>query len=147
MTLTIVRDAIAGLIRTAWLANATTAPVVLVWDDVEGDKPGHDNNGDPIEWARVTIRHDPVSRTETVTSEMQGKIQHSGIVTVQVFVPKGYGLGRCDELGQLAKGFLQKKRIPGVDGWFLPVAASEAPAGGPWAQINVLAPFVYSEST
>lgn len=142
-TLTAARDAIVGQFRTAWLASGTTSGVVLLFDDVAGDAPGHDANGKPTEFARITVRH-LVSRTETIG--VPGKEEHEGQVVVQVFTPKGGGHGRGDLIAQVAKRAFQRQRITGIDGWYFAVTAAEVPAVGPWAQINVTAQFRYSET-
>jgi len=149
-TLTEVRDAIIGQFRTAWLASGTTSSITLLYDDVRGDEPGHDANGKPIPFARVTVRHLAPSATETlrgaVSAEVsQGKELHRGQAVVQVFTPRGYGYSLADAVAQVAKRAFQRRRITGVDGWFVGVAAVEVPTTGAWAQVNVVAPFRYSE--
>lgn len=144
-TLTQLRDAIQGFIRTKWLADPATLALPLLWDDVEGDKPGHSATGTPIAFGRSTIRHTAAS-TETIgRGPGAGKEEHRGQVVVQVFTPRGTGYGTADTIAQVVKRFFQRQRIPGVDGWFSEVEAIEVPALGPWAQVNVVAPFRYTE--
>lgn len=139
-----MRDAIQGLVSVGWLANGTTSPLPLLWDDVEGDKPGHDSNGLPIAFGRSTVQHIGAA-TETIGGEGIGKDQFEGRATVQLFAPRGTGHATVDVLAQIVKRFFQRRRIPGVDGWFTAVLAQEVPATGPWAQTNVVATFFYSE--
>lgn len=144
-TLTQLRDAIQGFINTKWLADPATTGLPLLWDDVEGDKPGHNNTGSPTAFGRSTIRHTSAS-TETIgRGPGLGKEEHQGQVVVQVFTPRGTGYGSSDAVAQVVKRFFQRQRIPGVDGWFVEVEAIEVPTLGPWTQVNVVAPFRYTE--
>lgn len=142
-TITEARDAINGVINTGWLASAVTMALPMLWDDVKGDKPGHDANGLPIAYGRTTVRH-LQSNEETLGGEGVGTDLHEGQVIVQVFAPKGDGYTRADAIAQVVKGFFQRKRFTG-GGWFYDVTASEAPSTGPWDQINVRASFRYPE--
>ena len=49
MTPSEAADLLHGWVRTAWLADPLTSALPLLFDDVDGDKPGHDANGDPID--------------------------------------------------------------------------------------------------
>lgn len=151
VTIEQARDAIAGHLLAGWIADSVlvaaipATPERIKWDDVEGNKPGHDAAGRPQSFARITIRHTD-STTETLFGGGAGKDQHTGVVVVQVFTPHGEGRQTSDRLAQRVKVIMQRKRIPGVDGWFLPVRVDEIGGPGPWAQVNVSAGFVYSET-
>lgn len=145
-TLTQARDAVMGMLRTGLLASPTTASLPVVWDDVEGDRPGNASSGNPVTYLRATLRH-LSSETETIgRGPGLGKEEHQGLVVVQVFTPRGKGYEEADLIAQVVKRIFQRQRIPGVDGWFSQVTANEVPALGPWAQVNVSAPFRYSET-
>ena len=142
-TLLEARNAIMLQFRTAWLANITSAGVTLLYDDVEGDEPGHNANGEPTNFARITVRHF-TGGAETIGGD-SGKELEEGQVVVQVFTPKGHGYSSGDILAQIAKRAFQRKRITGIDGWYHSVVANEIATSGPWAQINVVARFRYGE--
>lgn len=145
-TLTEARDAIMAMLRAGVLASPTTSALPLLWDDVEGDRPGYNSNGSPQSYLRATVRH-LSSSTETIgRGPGVGKEEHQGVVVVQCFTPRGRGYADADAIAQVVKRVFQRQRIPGVDGWFVEVTAAEVPAVGPWAQINVSAPFRYSET-
>lgn len=145
-TIAQARDAIMGMLRTGLLASPTTSTLPVVWDDAEGDRPGHNAQGNPVTYVRATLRH-LTSETETIgRGPGLGKEEHQGVVVVQVFTPRGKGYAEGDTIAQVVKRIFQRQRIPGVDGWFFEVTANEVPAIGPWAQINVSAPFRYSET-
>jgi hypothetical protein len=144
-TLTQARDAVLGMLRTGLLASPTTSALPVVWDDVEGDRPGHNAAGNPQSYLRAVVRH-LASATETIgRGPGVGKEEHNATCVVQVFTPRGTGYGDGDTIAQIVKRIFQRQRIPGVDGWFFEVTAAEVPAVGPWAQINVSAPFRYTE--
>jgi len=145
-TLTAVRDAIMLVTRTGWLAASLTQDLTLLFDDVDGDKPGHNADGEPVAYGRATVRHTG-SAASSIGGEGIGKDEHLGNVVVQCFAPKGHGYETADEMAQVVKGFFQRKRIgSGVDGWFESPTAIEVPNDGPWAQINVTAPFRWYEA-
>lgn len=139
------RDAICGMIRTGLLANPATAGLVpsTRWDDVDGDRPGHDARGLPIDWLRVTVVHF-TAETETIGRGMGlGKEQHTGQVVVQVFSKPGH---RGDTVAQAVKRIMQRQRITGIDGWFTGVRAVEIGTSGSWSETQVIAPFRYTET-
>lgn len=145
-TLAEARDAVCGMLRTGVLANPTTAALPLLWDDVEADRPGYNSAGNPQSYLRATVRHLSTS-TETIgRGPGVGKEEHQAILLVQVFAPRGAGYSTADTLAQIVKRLFQRQRIPGVDGWFAEVTAAEVPTSGPWVQVNVSAPFRYSET-
>ena len=92
----------------------------------------------------MTVRH-LTSSSETFAGEGEGKEQHEGIVVVQVFAPAGDGREAADPMADVVRHAFQRKRIPGVDGWFYEAAAVEVPGQGPWSQTNVSARFRWSE--
>lgn len=139
------RDAIIGQFRTAWLASGTTSGITLLYDDVEGDRPGHAANGLPTSFARISVRHF-TNETETIGLGDGGKDLHRGQVVVQVFTPKGDGYRVADPIAQVAKRAFQRRTITGIDGWYTGATHNEVPADGPWSQINVVAGFAYSEA-
>lgn len=138
------RDAILGMVNTKWLADPLTTSVKMLWDDVDGDKPGYDANKKPIPYARTTLRH-LSSGEDTIGGEGIGKDEHIGQVVVQIFGPRGRGYAVAGAMAQVVKGFFQRKSITGVDGWFFEVTATEVPSDSDWDQINVSAQFRYYE--
>lgn len=143
-TLTEVRDAIQGIVNTGWLASLVTQSLPLVFDDVDGEKPGLDANGQPQAYGRSTVRH-LTSEPETFGGDTKGKDLNVCQVVVQVFAPKGRGYTQGDAIAQVVKGFFQRVRVVGIDGWFTSVTVNEVAARGPWDQINVVAEFRYAE--
>lgn len=145
-TIDAARDAIAKVVDDGWAADPLTTGLTLLWDDVDGDRPGYDANQKPVAYGRATIQH-LSGGTETIGGEGIGKEEQLGQVVVQVFGPKGRGYKTASKLAQVVKRFFQRKRIPNVEaGWFFDVSATEERRPGPWDQFNVTAQFRYSES-
>jgi len=140
------RDAIAKVVNDGWTTDAATSSYTLLWDDVEGDKPGFDGSGDTIPYGRCTIRH-ITGEIESLGGEGQGKEEHQGIVAVQCFGPKGRGYRDTAPIAQAVKRFFQRQVIPLVDaGRFFDVVANELPNEGDHDMITVSAAFAYSET-
>lgn len=144
-TITELRDAIQGMVAAGWAAEPLTQALPLLWDDVEGEKPGHDVAGRPTAYGRSTVRHLSAQTESIGLGDGIGKEQHNGQLVVQVFMPRGTGYAGADAVAQAVKRFFQRQRIPGIDGWFTGVEAIEVPTTGPWTQTNIVAPFRYTE--
>ena len=137
------RNAIMQVVSDGWAADPLTQNLTLLWDDVQGDAPGHDANGEPVSYGRCTVRH-LLGGEETIGGEGLGKDLQQGQVVVQVFTPKGHGYLTADPIVQVVKRFFQRQRFGG-DGYFFEVTASEIPSATDWVQVNVVAQFRYEE--
>jgi len=147
MTATILtaRDDIIGLFRTAWLADATSAGVALLYWDVPASVPtAKDADGNMLPWARITVRH--LTGEQATLSNESGvrRWRRTGIVTVQVFTAFGTGLSTNDELSMIAaRAFEGASTSSGV--WFRNVSVQEIGQDEAWFQTNVVAEFEYDE--
>lgn len=147
MNNTEARDVLIGFVRTAWLADAATSSLPLLYDDVEGDKPGHDADGNPIAYGRVTVAH-LATRTDTIggIGSGAGSDQHEGAIVVQVFTPRGKGHALGDEIAQVMKAALQRRRSGTL--WTFEAGVfeiKEPNQQSAWDQMHVRARFRYSE--
>lgn len=120
MNVTQARDAILGVVKAAWDADATSAPVNLTYDDVREDPPGTDANGNAQPYAVAWVLHSTGAQ-ETIGGQGQGICIHEGYVLVQIYTPAGLGSGLADQLAQIAKRALQGQSF-GTGGWFFEVA-------------------------
>lgn len=142
-TITQARDAINTAVRTPWLANPTSAPVMLAFDDVAFDKPGADDNGRALPYAVVTVRHFE-GGADTLGGVGVGKQLHEGQVVVQIFTSYGGGNALSDQLAEIAKKALQLGTIP--DGWFFGTKVNEIGQDGNYRLVHVIARFRYTET-
>ncbi|HET6417983.1 MAG TPA: phage tail terminator-like protein [Polyangiales bacterium] len=141
-TQTEARDAVMDAIRDAWLADALTMGIALQWDNVKADPLGEDDDGNPLPWARVSVRH-IFSGQETIAGPGSRKHQTEGVVTVQVFTPSGDGHSLADQIVEVLKPALRNVAIGNL--WFYNVRVNELGTDGAWFVQNFLANFRYSE--
>lgn len=145
MNVTEARDAMYGLLRTAWLASATTSPVPLYFDGVKFEKPGSDADGNALPYAVASVRHTGGTQ-ETIGGQGLGKMQHVGALVVQIFTAEGFGCTLGDALAQVAKSSLQGQRFGA--GWFANARVIDLavdPANATYRLHNVVADFFYEE--
>lgn len=145
MNVTEARDAMYDLLRTAWLASATTVAVPLGYDGVRFTRPGSDANGNALPFALAFVRHTGGTQ-ETIGGEGLGKMQHVGLLVVQVFTAEGFGCALGDAISQVAKSALQGKRFGA--GWFADARVIDVgvdPSNGAYRIHNVVADFFYEE--
>lgn len=137
-------DDLMGSFRTAWLANVTSAPVPLFYDDVVGDIPsGQDAEGRALPWARLTARHN-LGTQDSLGDVGNRRFLNSGLFTVQIFAPSGEGGIFARELAGIAAGILRGIRSENSV-WIFDVTPQEIGADGPWFNVNVTATFRYQE--
>lgn len=143
-TQTAARDIISGLVNAAWLADALSAGIVLLWADVIGDKPpAHDARGNAVPFARVAVRHffgeqDTLSRVGT------RRYLTGGMVQMQIFTPIGDGYALGDQLAEIVKrAFRVQPTTSQV--WFFDITPTDLGTDGPWYFQSVEAKFRYQE--
>lgn len=142
-TIVEARDAIMGLLRTAWLLAAATQDVLLLWDNAPGDKPAADSFGNVLPYARASVRHN-VGDQETMGARGNRRYLSGGAFTVQVFTPIGDGHTLGDAIVEVVKDAIRQV-APSLGVWFYTVRVSEIGTDGPWFQTNVDATFRYQE--
>lgn len=141
-TATEARDAINGVINTAWLASGVTSAIVLQWDNVKADPVGEDADGNSLPFARSTIRTFDTTQ-ETLGGVGNRKHQTEGTVVVQIFTPSGDGHVLADTIVEVLKTALRNVRVGNL--WFFDVTAREVRQDGPHFNQNVVAGFRYEE--
>lgn len=137
--ITAARDAIMGVFKTAMEASAYPQSVVPVaWPDVKFEPPVEGP------WMRFNMVHTN-ERQKTLNPVGSRRFRIYGIITVQVFVP--YGFGR--DLGYLIATVVKtafRGASAGSDAIdFHTTRIIEAGQDGPWSQTNVMSDFVYDE--
>lgn len=149
------RAEIYALFQTAWLADALSDGVPVLYEGKKATVPTDAESGEPVDapsWARVSLRHNTDQTGGTQASaggDANGTrvYDREGVVSVQIFTTPGKGLRLADNLGSIAqKAFQGKTTSPGGI-WFRHVRIVEVGASGDWYQTNVLAEFVYQEVT
>ena len=143
-TATQARDAISETINDAWLASGVTSSIALQWDNVKEDPVGEDADGNPLPWARVTVRTF-TSTQETLGAVGARKHQTEGQVAVQIFTPSGDGHSLPDTIVEVLKAALRNIRVG--DLWFFDVRVNEIGTDGPYFNQNLLAGFRYAEAS
>ena len=140
-TRTEARDAVLGAVRAAWLANGTTAPIAMHWDDVASDPTGHDAQGLPLPWARASVRF--LASPVEAHGNNEAKHLTEGILTVQLFAPFGDGHKLGDELAEVLEVAFRARRIG--DLWFYGARSPEVGREGPWFRTDFVANFRFEE--
>jgi hypothetical protein len=143
-TIAQARDEVFTLFRTAWLANSTSQDVELRYEDVgpEGP-PTAPANGSAPPWALIQMRHaagDQIS----LSGETGSRIFDSrGIITVQVFTPRGDGLDQNDALTEIARNAFEGKTTSPGGVRLRRARVLAVGEDGPWYQSNVVVDFEY----
>lgn len=150
LTITQARDSMLGLFRSAWLAAQVSVDVPVFWGtDAKVGTKGI--NSEKVEapiadapWARVTLQHAAAFQASLADQSNKKIFSRNGVLTVQIFTPKGKGLTQSDSLVKVVQdAFEGKATVDGV--WFRNVRANEIGLDGEWHQTNVLAEFTYDE--
>lgn len=147
LTLEEAYNDVAKMFNDGWTAmtppSQLTAAPLVVWDDVEPDNKPDDG---AVSWARFTMRHG-FGTQRTIGGSPGSKVfERTGIVTVQIFTPRGFGLLLGQRLGKICLDIFEPGPSPlGV--LFRDISAREVgtPAGDPWFQTNVQMDFEYDE--
>lgn len=126
------RETINRLIQDIW------SPKPIVWDNVTG-RPASDQ----VPWIRVQILHSRGGPETLANSEGKVRYSREGIVSIQLFVPAGTGLGQNDELIQLFLNQFERPNIKKI--WFRNTSFREIGADGAWFQTNFTSQFSYTE--
>lgn len=134
-----------GAFSTAWLADPTSQGLRVQYPD---RKDFDDPPGEREAWARVSIQHNPIGGQVTLAGPNMGlqRFRRFGILTVQLFTPKGDGLQLGLDLAMIAsRAFESVVTTPGnVIFRGVNVVEVQNPSGL-WAQTNVIANFEYDE--
>lgn len=143
-TATTARDAVFARLRTAWLADPTTAPIAIHWDDVPVDPVDEDvtEPGDPEPFARVTLRT-LTSGAETLGGVDQAKYQTEALLNVQFFEPYGEGHELADVVVEVIKNALRGKQDGSL--WYFDVRVNEIGIDGAHFRTDTLAGVRYEE--
>lgn len=140
-SVTQARDDIISLFKTYWDANTAsitvTVPEVRYGGTEEVSEPPSDSP-----WARITVLH-ALGEQSSFGSTGNRNFDHSGIVTIQLFVPtKDNGFVTMDQLIKVAVDSLEGKCTDnGV--WIRNVRINEQGPDRAWFNVNVLADFEY----
>lgn len=144
MTLTLAeaRDAVGNLIDDAWLAAPVSSAILMLWENVKGDKPGEDGSTTNVApYARTTIRVIDSSQT----TQGRRHFGTTGKVTTQIFTPFGDGNTLGDQLAQVILDALRGHVGSTAGFWVFDIVPAEIGQDGPWFQMNVSASFGFQE--
>lgn len=145
MTLTLAqaRDAVIGVVETAWTAiGSPSEDVPLHYDGTKQDRPTDGAAATKASsWARVTVR----TIASPQAAQGRRRYQTTSSLTVQIFTPIGDGWTLADTLAQVVLDAL-RGHAGSADGlWFFDITPNEIGVDGPWLQMNVEASFRYQE--
>ena len=139
------RDAIIGLIETAWEASGAASELVLMlYENTPGDKPGEDaSTGKSLPYAKTSIRH---RTSPQITQGSARRYLTEGVVTVEIYTPLGDGHTLSDALSAVILSALRGHTGSAGGIWFYDIEPPKeiGPTGG-WFQVNVSANFRYQE--
>jgi hypothetical protein len=133
------RDAIYGIITTAWNTITPTIPELL-YDDVHEDMP---EGPDP--WALAQVFNLDNSETTLVSAAGSKRFKTRGRAVVTIYTSRGGGRVLADEYSQIVVDALRGKATGADKVIFRNVVATEDPRPGSWAVTIVLADFEYDE--
>lgn len=132
------RVEIQTTVNVAWLADASSQNLPLLWEDKPEAPP------DSGAWARVTLRHATGRQATLRGATGERRFRRTGTLTVQIFTPHGEGLTLNDTLSKIITDALEGvTTASGVI--FRDVRPNEIGPDGKWYQTNVLAGFEYDE--
>lgn len=146
MSLTILaaRDEMLALFQTAWLADANSLAVPIIWEDVTDDPPFTDTAKNPDPWVKITVNHSAGGQATLANDAGKSRFRRQGVIVVGVYTPFGTGRTKADTLAEIAmKAFEGKKTAGGV--WFRAVRMNEGTRTGAWTVTQVFAEFQYEE--
>lgn len=137
-------EAMMSAIASAWAAAGQDA-AVLGFEDTGFQRPNGDTlEGEADTWAFGSFRI--TSAPQETISETR-RYQVNGILTVQVFTPKGSGTLAALGIGDAMKTYVrQRSSLPGGVWMFSPVTKQIGP-DGPWFQANLEVTIRYQENT
>ena len=131
-TVNSARESVYAQFISDW---ASTTEVTL---DNENYDPPSDAS-----WVRLIMRNN-VTAQQTLAPVGFRKFNRFGIVFVQVFTKSDTATSTSDTLTSKARDVFEGKRLGGVD--FRDVTIREIGVDGKWFQVNVEAPFDYTET-
>ena len=121
---------------TGWGA---TSPFTFDNENPKGFPPAN------APWARVSVRHGPTNQ-ESLGGVGRRKFERTGSVFVQCFAPLDGGRVAADTLAQVARTIFEGKTLTPENLHFTAVEIREIGPDEAWYQINVEAPFTYTET-
>lgn len=119
-----------------------------LWRNLELEAVYDDVGGEPAfaedaSWARVRLQHTGGGQNSLSGADSTRVWIRNGILTIQVFAPRGDGGLRCQELSQLVVDTYQAAKTAVI---FRNVRMVEVPdTKGLWKQSNVIAEFEYTD--
>lgn len=97
----------------------------------------------PTYWAVVLVQHAAGAQASLTGRVDERLYEKSGLVTVQLFAPRGKMLEADDIVETIESAFLGVSTPGGV--WYRNVRSTEIGESGPWFQTNILAEFTYDQ--
>lgn len=145
LTATQARDQIMQLVKDAWDASGTTSSIAMLYDNVRADPIGKDSNGNPLPWARTTVRTF-ASPQDLILSSGQGVYQTEGQLVVEFYAPVGDGHALADAVVEVLKAATRNERTSGGV-WFFEGVPNEIGLDGPWFRTDYTSRFRYHEES
>lgn len=105
----------------------------VAWPNASFEPPGRDP------WIRLTILGGDGRQVATAGQ----RIRRTGVVVVQVFVPRGSGDGKAWSIAEEVAAIFEASTISGIR--FGAAGTEEVGTQDSWFQINVRVPFDYDE--
>lgn len=138
-TPTQARNEMLAAFRAVWLADPISASLPVLYPDTRHEPPAEGA------WARISVQHGDGRQATLSNEEGKRRWRHTGILTVQIFTPRGYGLALNDKLSAIAKRAFEGVTTTPGRVVFYRVRMREIGQDGQWFNTNVLADFEYDE--
>lgn len=139
-------DEMMGILNTAWLADANTLALPLLWEDVHSKPPsGSDANGQALPWGKGFIRH-AAGGTVSLTGETgKRRYRRTGTIVVQIFSPAEEGRARNRLIAPVARDAYEAAQTTVLGIEYRNAHIEDLGEDGTWYQSNVLVDFEYDE--
>ena len=140
-TLTQARDEILDVFVTAWLADANTMNVPILYWDVKDDPPAA-----PNPYVRVNVQHNSTGGQATLQGEVGSRrYRRFGQAIAAIWAPIGDGLQDADTYATVARDAFEGTVTSPGNVIFRDVNVVEVGPDGGRFRVNVLAEFEYDE--
>ena len=115
---------------------------VLFWGLDEDPPKGVDEDGNPVAWIRVILSHNDGGQDSLAGDSGKVRVRHAGVLTVEIYEPRGAGGERLDDASWAALKALTGESTPN-GAWFRNARRVDYGEDGLWFRVDVLANFEY----
>lgn len=139
-------DEMMGVLNTAWLADADTLDLALLWEDVAIKPPvTADANAQAAPWGKGFIRHAAGGMASLTSETGKRRYRRTGTIVIQIFSPAGEGRTRNRVIAPVARDAYEAAQSTTLGIEYRNARIEDLGEDGTWYQSNVLVDFEYDE--